>query len=310
MTPEISIICNAYNHEKYIAQALDSFLMQKVNVPVEILVHDDASPDKTADIIRSYAEKHPDVILPIIQTENQASQGRSITPMIQLPRARAKYVAFCEGDDYWTDPDKLQLQYDFMEQHPEYSICCHAYSMVDKDGKLIEERRDLDADGVVPIEMLIGNQLLVPHFATMLVRRECLQGYDKYFLGKHCNDMLLRLYCHAQKPIWYLNRNMSCYRRFTESSWTVKVGQDREKFLKVLKDTAAFLEKYDEYTGRRYTEAIRKELVHRHFEIALLEGDYRTAIKSQDYRNASLKRKVGIAVGAVFPKLINRIRRA
>lgn len=308
MNPEISIICNTYNHEKYIAQALDGFLMQKVNVPFEILVHDDASPDGTAEIIRTYAQKHPDVVLPILQTENQASQGKAITPTFQLPRTRGKYVAFCEGDDYWSDPDKLQLQYDFMERHPEYSICCHAYSMVDKDGKLIEERYDLDADGVVPIEKLIGNQLLVPHFATLFVRRECLNGYGAEFLNKHCSDMILRLYCQAQKPIYYLNRNMSCYRRFTENSWTVKVGQDREKFLAVLKDNAAFLERYDEYTEGRYTEAIKNELMHRRFEIALLERDYRTALKSPAYRSASLKRKLGIAVGAVFPKLMNRIK--
>lgn len=308
MEPQISIICNAYNHEKYIAQALDSFLMQKVNVPFEILVHDDASPDKTADIIRRYAEKNPDVMKPILQTENQASQGRPITPTIQLPRARGKYVAFCEGDDYWTDPDKLQLQYDFMEQHPEYSICCHAYSMVDKDGNLIEERYDLDTDGVVPIEKLIGNQLLVPHFATMFVRRDCLEGYGAEFLGKRCNDMILRLFCQAQKPIYYSHRNMSCYRRFTEHSWTVKVGQNRERFLSELKDTVSFLEKYDAYTEERYAQEIRNELVHRRFEIAVREGDYSTAIKSPDYKSASIKRKLGIAVGAVFPKLMNRIR--
>ena len=309
VSPQISIICNAYNHEKYIGRALDGFVMQKVSVPFEILVHDDASTDDTANIIRSYAEKHPDVMRPILQAENQASQGRSITPMIQLPRAQGKYVAFCEGDDYWTDPQKLQIQYDFMETHPKYSICCHAYSMVDKNGGVIEERYDLNADGVVPIEKLIGNQLLVPHFATLLVRRECLEGYGKDFLGKDSNDMLLRLYCQAQKPIYYLNRNMSCYRRFTESSWTVRVGQDREKFLKVLKETSIFLEKYDKYTEGRYSEAIENELVHRRFEIALLEGDYRTAFKSPDYRSASLKRKLGIAVGAVFPKLVERAMR-
>ena len=309
MNPEISIICNAYKHENYIAQALDGFLMQKVNVPFEILVHDDASPDRTAEIIRSYAEKYPDVIKPIFQTENQYSQGIAITPTIQIPRARGKYVAFCEGDDYWTDPEKLQLQYDFMERHPEYSICCHAYSMVDKDGKLIEERYDLDADGVVPIEKLIGNQLLVPHYATLFVRRECLNGYGAEFLGKHCSDMILRLYCQAQKPIYYLNRKMSCYRRFTENSWTVRVGQNREKFLTVLKNNAAFLERYDEYTEGRYTEAIKNELMHRRFEIALLEGDYRSARKSPAYREASLKRKLGITVGVLCPRLMDRIRR-
>lgn len=312
MNPEISIICNTYNHEKYIAQTLDSFLMQKVNVPFEIQVHDDASTDSTAEILRDYAQKNPDVILLMLQNQNHLALGLkdlAITPERQLPRAKGKYVAFCEGDDYWSDTEKLQLQYDFMEQHPEYSICCHAYSMVDKDGNLIEERYDLDADGVVPIEMLIGNQLLVPHFATLFARRECLQGLGSSFLGKHCSDMILRLYCQAQKPIYYLNRNMSCYRRFTENSWTVKVGQNREKFLAVLKDNAAFLERYDAYTEGRYSEAIRNELTHRRFEIALLEGDYRAARKNPAYREASLKRKLGITVGTLCPKLMDRIRR-
>ena len=309
MNPEISILCNAFQHEKYIAQALDGFIMQKLNVPFEILVHDDASTDGTAEIIRRYAQTYPALVFPIFQTENQYSQGVLITPQIQLPRARGKYIAFCEGDDFWTDPEKLQLQYDFMEQHPEYSLCCHAYSMVDREGKLIEERRDLKADGVVPTERLIGNQLLVPHFATMLARRKCLERLGARFLGEPCNDMLIRLYCHAQGPVYYLDRNMSCYRRFTENSWSVRIGLQREKFLAQQKDRLTFLEKYDEYTQGKYTEAIRQELVRRRFEIALSEGDYKAAFKSPAYRNASAKRRLGIAVGCVFPKLIDRTRK-
>lgn len=301
--PMISIICNTYNQEKYIGQALDSFLMQKVNVPFEVLVHDDASTDATQNIIREYQKRYPDIVKPIYQTENQYSQGVSITPEIQLPRAEGKYIAFCEGDDYWTDENKLQIQYDFMENHPEYSICCHAYNMVDKDANLLEERYDFSEDGVVPLQRLIGNQLEVPHYATMFARRENLIGLGRIFLGEPCSDMIIRLYCAAQKNIYYLNRNMSCYRRFTEGSWTVRVGQDKEKFLAHRKKKIVFLREYNAYTEHQYDDTIELEIDHRQFEIDMYEGNFRRARKNRCFSQASFKRKAGITIGCVFPKL-------
>ena len=300
----ISIICNTYNHEKYIAQALDSFLMQKVNVPFEILVHDDASSDRTPEIIRKYKAQYPEIIKPILRKENQMSQGFSITADFQIPRAQGKYIAFCEGDDYWTDENKLQIQYDFMEAHPEYSICCHAYNMVDKEGNLLEERRDFPEDGIVPMERLIGNQLEVPHFATMLVRKESLSGLGREFLGELCSDMIIRLYCAAQKDIYYLDRNMSCYRRFTEGSWTVSVGKNKKKILELQKGKIEFLKKYDEYTHFQYTDVIKRGIEKRLFEINISEGDYRAARRNSSFQTASLKRRIGITVGCIFPKLV------
>lgn len=125
MKPEVSIICNTYNQEKYIGQALDGFLMQKTDFPFEVLVHDDASTDGTDRIIKKYAEKHPDIIFPIYETENQWSKGISISQELQYPRVRGKYIALCEGDDYWTDPQKLQKQYAAMEANPDCNMCAH-----------------------------------------------------------------------------------------------------------------------------------------------------------------------------------------
>ena len=107
---KVSVICIAYNHEKYISRTLDSFLEQKTNFAYEILVHDDASTDKTAEIIKKYAEKH-DCIVPILEEENQHSKPnvRMIGDCC-LPKARGQYIAVCEGDDYWVDENKLQKQ--------------------------------------------------------------------------------------------------------------------------------------------------------------------------------------------------------
>ena len=135
----VSILCITYNQENFIRQCLDSFMMQKTNFKFEVLIHDDASTDKTADIIREYEKKYPDIIKPIYQTENQWSKGLAVNRTYNYPRITGKYVAMCEGDDYWTDPYKLQKQVDFLEKHPDYSLCASnclvEYTGTDKKSK-------------------------------------------------------------------------------------------------------------------------------------------------------------------------------
>lgn len=120
----VTVICTAYNHEPYIRQCLEGFIMQKANFPFEVLINDDASTDKTADIIREYEKKYSGIIKPFYQTENQYSKRNFPFENILLPRARGKYIALCEGDDYWIDPLKLQKQIDFLESHQEYGLIC------------------------------------------------------------------------------------------------------------------------------------------------------------------------------------------
>ena len=119
----VSICCITYNHEKFIRQCINGFLLQKTNFAYEILINDDASTDKTADIIREYVVKYPTMIKPIYQTENQFSKGLgAMNVRFNFPRAQGKYIAMCEGDDYWTDPYKLQKQVDFLEANSEYGL--------------------------------------------------------------------------------------------------------------------------------------------------------------------------------------------
>ena len=109
---QVTIICDAFNHAPYIRNTLDHFVNQRVNFPFEILIHDDASTDGTAEIIREYAEKYPDIIKPILETENQYSKHDGSLERIMNEAATGKYVAWCEGDDCWIDPLKLQKQVD------------------------------------------------------------------------------------------------------------------------------------------------------------------------------------------------------
>lgn len=110
--------------------------MQQCNFPIEIIINDDCSTDGTTEIIREYAEKYPDEIFPIFHEENLYSQGvRGMFQKFVFPKARGKYIALCEGDDYWTDPLKLQKQVDFLETHPDYSMCWHKCQVLRPDGQ-------------------------------------------------------------------------------------------------------------------------------------------------------------------------------
>lgn len=123
----VSVCCITYNHAPYIRQCLDGFMMQQTNFAFEVLIHDDASTDGTAEIIKEYEVKYPDIIKPIYEKENQWVKGRRGSAVFNFPRAKGKYIALCEGDDYWTDPLKLQKQVDFLESNPEFVLSTHYY---------------------------------------------------------------------------------------------------------------------------------------------------------------------------------------
>lgn len=136
--PLVSISCITYNHINYIREAIEGFLIQQTSFQIEILIHDDASTDGTADIIREYEQEYPELIFPIYQTENQYSKG-GMPDKINRERARGKYLAYCEGDDYWTDPLKLQKQVDFLEAHPEYSLSYCRFKTMNQDTGEIQD---------------------------------------------------------------------------------------------------------------------------------------------------------------------------
>lgn len=122
----VSVCVLSYNHEKYLRQCLDGIFMQEVSFPIEVRVHDDASTDRSQEIINEYQQRYPDILKPILQSENQYSKGGGILNKFLLPLCEGKYIALCEGDDYWTDPLKLQKQVDFLESHEDFSMCFHA----------------------------------------------------------------------------------------------------------------------------------------------------------------------------------------
>ena len=178
----VSVCCMTYNHVSFIRQCLDGFMMQKCSFNFEVLIHDDASTDGTQDIIQEYEKKYPNIIKPIYQLENQYSKGIDPNVKYNFSRARGKYIAICEGDDYWTDPYKLQKQVDFLESHPDYVMCSHRFNQYMQDKNLLEEEKDLTFQGSdYDLKNLIGGKWLTQTL-TVMYRRSALdlKEYESY----------------------------------------------------------------------------------------------------------------------------------
>lgn len=211
----VSIQCFVYNHEPYLRQCLDGFVMQKTDFPFEAIVHDDCSTDGSAAIIKEYAEKYPDIIKPIYETENQYSKGDGSLRRIMNEACRGNYIAICEGDDYWTDPNKLQMQVDFLETHPEYSMCFHDVNIraekgrewYDVFGKLV----DRDYTG-------LENMLKWSVPTCSIVYR--LGLWDKYPQNPKftMGDNVLILQCSRYGKIRCIPQKMGVY-RLNPTSW-------------------------------------------------------------------------------------------
>ena len=210
-TPLVSIVCITYNHEQYIKQCLDGFFMQKTNFEYEVLIHDDASTDKTADIIRSYEKKYPSIIKPIYQLENQYSKGVKLGNLL-YSLASGKYIAVCEGDDYWTDPLKLQKQVEFLEENPEYVLTCHRYNKLDfENNKWYSDDQDrLFRNNHEGISFVYPFKTWITKTLTLVFRKSALSNMS-YYKGKNRDTVLVYFLMKSGKGYCF-NEIMGVYR--------------------------------------------------------------------------------------------------
>ncbi len=248
----VSICCLAYNHEKYIRDALESFLNQKTDFKYEILIHDDASTDNTVKIIKEYEKKYPDIIKPIYQKENQHSKGIKISATIQYPRAKGKYIAMCEGDDFWIDSSKLQKQINYLEEHPECSLMVHASKNVTVNKEDIRINKAFEQECDVSTEEIINGG--GGFFATnsMIFRTELTKNFPAFYLNAHIGDYPLTIYLSLCGTVHYIPDVMSAYRQGVPGSWS---ENERKSMLQSLKNTEKMIELYenlDEDTNGKY----------------------------------------------------------
>ncbi len=290
---KVSIVCAVYNHEKYIRNCLEGFLCQKTDFSYEILIHDDASTDNSAKIIREFEEKYPDKVKPIYQTENQYSKGVPITLKYQFPRARGKYIAFCEGDDYWIDEYKLQKQVDYMDTHPDCTFCfTNGYIEDMADGGELRNfipYNDEDAavytdesciytlDDMHKMTFVPTASYLLP---TETVRKILLWLYESCPTG----DLRLRLYATACGYSYYIKDKTCVYRQNVQGSamtgWKSYTRQERyahsEKIIEMIV-------RIDELFDGKYTEAVER-LSYRYIRSLLFCASSFKVFKNDRYR--------------------------
>ena len=206
----VTVRCLAYNHEPYIRQCLEGFVMQKTDFDFEVIVHDDASTDGTAAIIREYAEKYPNIIKPFFETENQYSKHNGVIGKIMRENTHGKYIALCEGDDYWIDPFKLQKQVDFLESHPDYSMCFHNAIKYYENCNRVELFNSFANDCDLSIHDAVHNWF-VPT-ASMMMRSDISLERPDWVRSIYSGDYTTILLAIMRGKIRYIHGLMSVYR--------------------------------------------------------------------------------------------------
>lgn len=217
---KISVHCITYNQEKFIRQALEGFVSQKVNGSYKVYVADDCSTDGTRTIISEFAEKYPEIIVPIFQTQNKGAISNSIDCI----RAQTgEYVAMCEGDDYWTDPMKLQKQVDFLDAHPDYAVCFHPVEVRwenEPERKEIFPTEDfrfhkttLTADDLVQHNFMQTNSVM---YRWVFPELESVENFP---IGILPGDWFLHLMHAKHGKIGFLPDVMAVYRRHNGGIW-------------------------------------------------------------------------------------------
>ena len=243
---KVTVICTAYNQESYITSALEGFILQQTDFPFEVLVHDDASTDGTAAIIRRYAAKYPDLIRPILQTENQFSKiGFNGLYHGLIQQAKGEYIAFCEGDDFWTAPDKLQKDCDYLDAHPECGLVWSQSKVK------IEDRVQDRPSNHLPYPICGPNResdfrqmLLENHVDTLTVccRKHLLDGFYDLTKNQHWKllDKAMWLYISRQAEIHRREEVTAVYRVLNNSAMARQTFASRDAFYHSCNDLCLF----------------------------------------------------------------------
>lgn len=277
--PLVAIECTVYNHEPYLRQCLDGIVNQKTTFSYIAIVHDDASTDKSAEIIKEYSERYPEIIKPIYQSENQYSKpGKVLQRFLtqKLKESGAKYIAWCEGDDYWIDPLKLQKQVDFMESHPDYSLYFHNAHYYNEQLKQITHSYDVyPISREVPAEDIIkGGGGFCPS-CSLFYRAELMEDYPEFARNYHIGDLPLQIYLAIKGKVHYSSDIMGVYRIMVPGSWTMTTYNNSRitrriyllnNYRRLLK-SLIFLDKFNEFSNGRYHEAFeskKQENINKH----------------------------------------------
>lgn len=291
----VTIFCTSYNHEKYIARMLSSLINQKVDFNYEILIHDDASTDKTQEIILSFVDKYPELFHAILQKENQWSKGISFIKKIVMPYAKGKYIAICEGDDCWIDEYKLQKQVDYMEAHSGCSFCfTNAIIENIQNGKKrvfvpysSNDKKYINASGDYTL-LEIARLSFIPT-CTFLFPKDNLYLVPETFFDRHyCGDRKMTLYFTSLGYAHFIDENTGCYNYGVAGSAMTKKKTKKQLAIEEL-SFARMYQNVNEFTKYKYTEQLSEYIDFYLLEVFYLQGNNKL-LTEDDYEY--LKNKI------------------
>lgn len=247
--PIVSIVTFTFNHEKYILKVLESFINQKTNFEYEIVIHDDASKDNTQEIIREFERKYLKIIKSIYQEENQKTKGNGIVTRISLQVAKGKYIALCEGDDYWTDEYKLQKQVDFLEANPDYAMICTDYDVLyQADGRIekdyLKNNFGYTQENDIELEYYINKRKYI-RTLTACFRRDLYDNYvseidERIRNNKAAGDLPIWLYFLATSKVKYIPDSTAVYRVSPNTASRIQDRAKRYEFSKTIGDVIEY----------------------------------------------------------------------
>lgn len=314
--PMVSIICLAYNHEKYVNQTLDSLLNQQTNFPYEIIIHDDASTDSTQSILLNYKEKYPKKIKLILQRENQLSKGKDIINDFLVPKVQGKYIAICECDDFWPDSKKLQKQFDILEKEIDCGASVCRVNCVNEKGKKIDDYFPRDhflkpgkIEGKDFISLILNTRtlnLLQFHLSGVMIRETVFKEYaekkPQYSQIMDVGDIPLFLYCGLKGKVFYLSEAMACYRMGAIGSWNQKNSSVHKKILHLEKEIEG-LRAFDSFTDRQFKKDIKLAIKKRKFIEYELKRDYQKLLSNEMkdiYKLLPKRKKIKVRLKNIF----------
>ena len=312
--PVVSIVCQTYNHEKYISMAIRSFLNQKTKFPFEIIIHDDASTDKTTDIIRKYENLYPKIIKPIYQKENKYSKGIVIYTKEIYQHIRGNYIAVCEGDDYWCSENKLQKCYDYLASHPDCSMVSHLTDVIRNDLKKKKHFNPnfLQGGGILgSYDILIEANLI--HYSSQFYRKKLIDDNISFFMQTYAYDMDFVMVAATEGYIYVIPEVMSIYRYWTNGSWSVRTDDDPDemKLISMLESAKNITDLLNKYRNYKFNSVLSERIRRIDFHLYQLHGNIRK-VKSDEYKDLYAKMPIYdkiILKYKAFPKPLRRFIR-
>ena len=262
--PKVSVCITTYRHADYIEQCLESVLAQDTEFPFEIIIGEDESPDGTRELCKAYAEKFPDKIRLFLRSREDVRYihgnptGR-YNFLETLKAARGKYIAYCDGDDYWLDQGKLQKQFELMEGNPSTSLSFHNAYEVDEHGNQHSIFPDLKKDQTIAPEKIIEKGGGYCATNSIFFRSNILAEMPQWFKDAYVGDYSLYLLAIYHGNITGMTDVMSCYRSGHKNSWSdlSSKAPDLHKYLESLK---SMLHDFDKFSGRKYHKSIQKRI--------------------------------------------------